>query len=176
MTAASASCTSAVPMATCLAARGFSRSGYITRAPTSGNTSVTGPVHDALRAALARSAEFWLDLLVAAELDAADALPVLWELVWAGEVTNDAWAPLRAKRRYGVPIDELLASPRAQVRQWSAGEVPARNKGRGVRIRALELRARADLARYLQLHPDASDSGPLRERLVELSSGPARTN
>jgi regulator of sirC expression with transglutaminase-like and TPR domain len=36
--------------------------------------------------------------------------------------------------------------------------------------------ARADLARYLQLHPDASDSGPLRERLVELSSGPARTN
>lgn len=36
--------------------------------------------------------------------------------------------------------------------------------------------ARADLARYLQLHPDAADSGPLRERLVELSSGPARTN
>ena len=36
--------------------------------------------------------------------------------------------------------------------------------------------ARADLARYLQLHPDASDSGPLRERLVELSSGPLHTN
>ena len=30
--------------------------------------------------------------------------------------------------------------------------------------------ARADLARYLQLNPDAQDSGPLRERLVELSS------
>jgi transcriptional regulator with XRE-family HTH domain len=37
----------------------------------------------------------------------------------------------------GVPIDELLASPRAQVRHWPALEVPARHKGRGVRIRAL---------------------------------------
>ena len=36
--------------------------------------------------------------------------------------------------------------------------------------------ARQDLARYLQLNPDATDSGPLRERLVELSSGPARPN
>ncbi len=37
----------------------------------------------------------------------------------------------------GAPIDELLASPRAAVRHWSAGEVAARDKGRGVRIRAL---------------------------------------
>jgi len=36
--------------------------------------------------------------------------------------------------------------------------------------------ARNDLARYLQLNPDAQDSGPLRERLVELSSGSMRTN
>ena len=36
------------------------------------------------------------DLLVAAELDAGGRVPALWELVWAGEVTNDAWAPLRA--------------------------------------------------------------------------------
>ena len=36
--------------------------------------------------------------------------------------------------------------------------------------------ARNDLARYLQLNPDATDSGPLRERLVELSSGSMRTN
>ncbi len=27
----------------------------------------------------------------------------LWELVWAGEVTNDSWAPLRASRRYELP-------------------------------------------------------------------------
>jgi regulator of sirC expression with transglutaminase-like and TPR domain len=36
--------------------------------------------------------------------------------------------------------------------------------------------ARNDLARYLHLNPDAQDAGPLRERLVELSSGPVRTN
>ena len=34
--------------------------------------------------------------------------------------------------------------------------------------------ARADLGRYLQLHPQAPDAGSLRERLVELSSGAAR--
>lgn len=37
----------------------------------------------------------------------------------------------------GVPIDELLASPRAMVRRWGAAEVPSRTKGRGVSIRAL---------------------------------------
>ena len=74
-------------------------------APTTGEP-LTGPVHDAIRAALGRSAEFWPGLLAAIDLEAAEALPVLWELVWAGEVTNDAWAPLRAKRRYGVPSVE----------------------------------------------------------------------
>ena len=37
----------------------------------------------------------------------------------------------------GVPIDELLASPRALVRRWPASEVATRQKGRGVRIREL---------------------------------------
>lgn len=37
----------------------------------------------------------------------------------------------------GVPIDELLASPRAMVRRWPAAEVASRSKGRGVTIRAL---------------------------------------
>jgi regulator of sirC expression with transglutaminase-like and TPR domain len=34
--------------------------------------------------------------------------------------------------------------------------------------------ARADLGRYLQLHPQAADAGPLRERLVEVSASAAR--
>ena len=37
----------------------------------------------------------------------------------------------------GVPIDELLASPRAMVRRWPADELARRHKGRGVSIRAL---------------------------------------
>lgn len=36
--------------------------------------------------------------------------------------------------------------------------------------------ARADLSQYLQMNPDAPDSGPLRERLVELSRGATRPN
>ena len=62
-----------------------------------------GEAAHAIRAALGRSAEFFVELLGAAELEAEEALPALWDLVWAGEVTNDAWAPLRAARRYGVP-------------------------------------------------------------------------
>jgi ATP-dependent Lhr-like helicase len=52
--------------------------------------------HELLRVRLARGPCFFTDLL--AELDPpAEALrEALWDLVWAGEVTNDAWAPLRA--------------------------------------------------------------------------------
>jgi ATP-dependent Lhr-like helicase len=60
-------------------------------------------VHDDLRGALESSALFWFDLLAETCLETELALPALWDLVWAGEVTNDAWQPLRAGRRYGVP-------------------------------------------------------------------------
>jgi ATP-dependent helicase Lhr and Lhr-like helicase len=62
-----------------------------------------GDAHDAIRAALGAGARFWYDLLEATQLEDAVALPALWDLVWAGEVTNDAWQPLRAERRYQVP-------------------------------------------------------------------------
>jgi ATP-dependent Lhr-like helicase len=78
-----------------------------------------GEAHDLVRAALGRSAEFWLDLLVVTGLEAEDVLPVLWELVWAGEVTNDSWQPLRAPRRYGVP------KPERRPRRFSRGRAAA---------------------------------------------------
>jgi ATP-dependent Lhr-like helicase len=59
-----------------------------------------------LLAALGRGALFWSDLLEETQLEGSEALAALWELVWAGEVTNDAWQPLRAPRRYGVPRPE----------------------------------------------------------------------
>ena len=89
--------------------------------PPTNAEPLSGPAHDAIRAALARSAEFWPDLVVATGIDPAEALPVLWELVWNGEVTNDAWAPLRAKRRYGVPAAERR--PRRFSRSRGSGEV-----------------------------------------------------
>jgi ATP-dependent helicase Lhr and Lhr-like helicase len=76
-------------------------------APVLGQVSAAdrpeGELHDRLRAALERSALFWFDLLAETGLETEEALPALWDLVWAGEVTNDAWQPLRAGRRYGVP-------------------------------------------------------------------------
>ncbi len=59
--------------------------------------------HDLIRAALDGSARFWPELLEESRLEDAVALPALWDLVWAGEVTNDSWAPLRAERRYQPP-------------------------------------------------------------------------
>ncbi|MEI2702700.1 MAG: DEAD/DEAH box helicase [Baekduia sp.] len=61
-----------------------------------------GDVHQALRACLGASPRFFTDLLadeglmhVASPQELQEAL---WDLVWAGEVTNDAFAPLRAPR------------------------------------------------------------------------------
>ncbi len=74
--------------------------------PPAASETPDGDAHGALRDVLARSAEFWPDLVAASGLDAEEALPALWELVWSGEVCNDAWTPLRASRRYGLPVSE----------------------------------------------------------------------
>jgi ATP-dependent Lhr-like helicase len=74
--------------------------------PPVGPPRTSSEAGDAILAALGRSALFWLDLLEEAGLEGADALPALWELVWAGEVTNDAWQPLRAARRHATPRPE----------------------------------------------------------------------
>jgi transcriptional regulator with XRE-family HTH domain len=37
----------------------------------------------------------------------------------------------------GVPIDELLGAPRGKVRKWSAADIAAQTKGRGVTLRPL---------------------------------------
>ncbi|MBT8213331.1 MAG: DEAD/DEAH box helicase, partial [Acidimicrobiia bacterium] len=57
-----------------------------------------GTIHDRLRSHLAeRGASFWRDLYAAAEGgDPQTVLEGLWDLVWAGEVTNDTMVPLRA--------------------------------------------------------------------------------
>jgi ATP-dependent helicase Lhr and Lhr-like helicase len=79
-------------------------------------------IHERLRAALGRSALFWHDVLLDTGLEAEEALPALWDLVWAGEITNDAWTPLRAARRYKTQAQ------RPRPRRFSrrrAGEVTA---------------------------------------------------
>ncbi|MDP2292197.1 MAG: DEAD/DEAH box helicase [Actinomycetota bacterium] len=66
----------------------------------------TGALHDALRAHLAaHGASFWNGIRAAAATDPSgdaahatdvELLTALWDLVWAGEVTNDSLAPLRS--------------------------------------------------------------------------------
>ncbi|NBY12961.1 MAG: hypothetical protein EBQ75_08895, partial [Actinobacteria bacterium] len=58
----------------------------------------TGEIHDAIRQMLAeRGARFFTQLREAApQATDTELLTALWDLVWAGEVTNDSLAPLRA--------------------------------------------------------------------------------
>jgi ATP-dependent Lhr-like helicase len=90
-----------------------------------------GRLHEAIRDHLAaRGASFWPDLVAAAgTADEPTLLRALWDLVWAGEVTNDTIAPLRAYagssrrtgRRSGKPRPGSLrrAGPPAGAGRWS---------------------------------------------------------
>ena len=70
---------------------------------------------DALRAALAAGASFWDDLRAAVPASREDLFATLWSLVWAGEVTNDLWLPLRAPRRLPPPPRPGAGSRRRRV-------------------------------------------------------------
>ena len=103
----------------------------------------------AIRGALGREAMFWADLLVETALEPEVALPALWELVWAGEATNDAWTPLRAGRRY--------ETPRAQRR-------PRRfSRTRGASITSTQGR----WSPTARLFPGSADRRALAELLLE---------
>jgi ATP-dependent Lhr-like helicase len=54
------------------------------------------PSHELLRERLARGPAFFTDLLADLDLAGETLREALWDLVWTGEATNDAWAPLRA--------------------------------------------------------------------------------
>jgi ATP-dependent helicase Lhr and Lhr-like helicase len=61
-----------------------------------------GDVHDAIRDLLGRRPCFWIDLVDDLDISPEDLHNALWDLAWAGEVTNDAFAPLRARRLRSV--------------------------------------------------------------------------
>ncbi|HWJ51689.1 MAG TPA: DEAD/DEAH box helicase, partial [Solirubrobacteraceae bacterium] len=98
----------------------------------------SGPEHDLVRGLLAQAPAFFTDLL--ADIDApAEALrEALWDLVWAGEVTNDAWAPLRAPRAGGAgPVAPARSLSLARGdRGGGAGGAPGRPSVGRSRFRA----------------------------------------
>ncbi len=67
-------------------------------APPRTATIPADPAHELLRERLAESPCFFTDLLAEVALSPEEVQEALWDLVWAGEVTNDAFAPLRAPR------------------------------------------------------------------------------
>ncbi len=68
------------------------------RRPTGASDPPADPTHVAIREHLARrGASFFADIYAAAGGGDVDGvLDALWDLVWAGEVTNDTMAPVRA--------------------------------------------------------------------------------
>ena len=114
-----------------------------------------GEVVDALRAALAAGAAFWDDLLAGAGVGREEVFAALWELVWAGEVTNDLWMPLRAPRRL----------PQLRPSAGSARPGPRRARGRG-RGAASPVAGRWSLATRLFAGPP--DARERRRALAEL--------
>ena len=103
--------------------------------PFKGDAAVRAACTTRIRERLERGAAFWTDLLAdLGEVEPAELQEALWDLVWAGEVTNDAFAPLRAPRLSLAPADarsagralRRAAAGRARRRSRAAGRSPRR--------------------------------------------------
>jgi ATP-dependent Lhr-like helicase len=84
-----------------------------------------GETHDAIRERLSSGPCFWLDLLDL-EGSAEELHEALWDLAWSGEVTNDAFAPLRAPRLRAAQRTERSGRRFARRRAAAAGTVLGR--------------------------------------------------
>jgi ATP-dependent Lhr-like helicase len=88
--------------------------------------SPSGEVHEAIRERLAGGPSFWLDLLADLQAPAEEIHNALWDLAWTGEVTNDAFAPLRAPRLRAVPPSERPGRRFARRRSTAGAAVQGR--------------------------------------------------
>ncbi len=105
--------------------------------PAQGQARGSAPAereHELLRERLALAPCFFTDLLSELELSAEALREALWDLVWAGEVTNDAWAPLRAPR---------LTLARAEQHPAGPGAGPGPGPGAGGRTASRPISARS---------------------------------
>ncbi|HEX6116872.1 MAG TPA: DEAD/DEAH box helicase [Solirubrobacterales bacterium] len=73
--------------------------------PPPGNERLESPqgeIHDEVRELLGSHPCFWVDLIAEIDRSPEELHEALWDLAWAGEATNDAFAPLRAPRLSAV--------------------------------------------------------------------------
>jgi ATP-dependent Lhr-like helicase len=95
--------------------------------PSNRSEAPSEPLHARLRERLEAGAAFWTDLL--ADLEDVEPLELqeaLWDLVWAGEVTNDAFTPLRAPRLSLARKEQARGRRFARRRGPSAPQVQGR--------------------------------------------------
>jgi ATP-dependent Lhr-like helicase len=118
--------------------------------PVRGETP-SSAAHAAVRERLAAGACFFTDLLADVELAPEELQESLWDLVWAGVVTNDSFAPLRAPG---------LTLARAQRQATAARRFVRRRVGTAVQVQG-----RWSLTRSLF---GAADPSARRRALAEL--------
>ncbi|HXF31189.1 MAG TPA: DEAD/DEAH box helicase [Solirubrobacterales bacterium] len=95
--------------------------------PANGKLEIPqGEVADAIRERLAAGPSFWLDLVADIQHPAEDLHNALWDLAWSGEVTNDAFSPLRAPRLRAVPQTERAGRRFARRRSTAGAAVQGR--------------------------------------------------
>jgi ATP-dependent helicase Lhr and Lhr-like helicase len=85
-----------------------------------------GAAQEAIRERLTAGPSFWLDLLADLDCPAEELHNALWDLAWSGEVTNDAFAPLRAPRLRSVPPHERQGRRFARRRSGAGTAVQGR--------------------------------------------------
>ncbi len=103
-------------------------SGAVGSAKATTAKAIDSPEHELLRARLAQSPCFFSDLLAELGLAAESLRETLWDLVWAGEVTNDAWAPLRAPR---LALARARPERRASARRFGSRRTGAQSQVQG---------------------------------------------
>ena len=85
-----------------------------------------GEPQEAIRERLTAGPSFWLDLLADLDFPPEELHSALWDLAWSGEVTNDAFAPLRAPRLRSVPAHERRGRRFARRRSGAGTAVQGR--------------------------------------------------
>ncbi len=113
------------------------------------------PAHEAVRDRLRAGACFFTDLLSDVDVAPEALQEALWDLVWAGEATNDAFAPLRAPRL------TLARAQRERARARAGRRFSSRRAGASAQVQG----------RWSLVEPllrDAPDPGQRRRALAEL--------
>jgi ATP-dependent Lhr-like helicase len=97
------------------------------RGASAGAKSTDTPEHELLRERL-RTPCFFSDLIAELDLPAEVLREALWDLVWTGEATNDAWAPLRAPR---LALARSRPERRTSVRRFGSRRTGAQSQVQG---------------------------------------------